>query len=939
MDLHDPTPPLQILDPEALLGRLASGETMVTANNRLARILSDEYAGWRLASGDSQWPSPDILSWDAWLDRLWQAAGLAGIEACGRAVPGKRQLGSLWAAVLRSDPLAGRVLKTEGLAGHLADTRRLAVDWRIDLRHSAWSGSGNENHEAFRRWNRSFEALCEQEGWIPPEDRAGVLADAISGSWAHGPVSIGLLGFDEINPGQLELLRALVDSGSRIACLAPAPKSDRASVWRSGSDPEELDAMARWARHWLESEAGSRIAVVVPDLQRRREDVERHLAAVLTPEGQEDDGLGRPWNISLGVPLARVPMVETAFDLFDALGRSIDIQLIGRILRSPWIRGGLAERNQRSLLEKCLRAYYPRALTLEQVRFRAAEFRAPEERGGEQTSDRREPRAWNCPIMTAIVATLREFRRSERTPRPPSAWAQCIDQLLARVGWPLAGGPEEETTALENRHDWQAYQAWQDALRELASLDATHSEMSREEALATLRQICRDRLFQARTEAASLQVLGLYEASGLQFDHLWVLGLHDDNWPPPARPNPFIPGRLQQAAGMPHCSPQRELEVADRVTRRLVLSADEVVFSYPASAAGEPLLPSPLLRGGPFSRVETVPGWRGERWLDAVASAPAPRVERLDMPEPLSRDTARGGSSILRHQALCPFRAFASNRLGADGFESPTEGVSPWLHGQLLHQVLERFWRETGNQASLAALSEKQLGERIRGHVAEVIGEEHSLRFRHALRKVESDRLARQAAAFLELEKRRQAFEVIGFEREVISEIEGQAIRLFIDRIDRLETGEELIIDYKTGRVDPKKWFGDRPEDPQLPLYAISAEQMPAAVVFAVVREDGCHYSGVVRQPELFPGLPPRQAKSTEQLLAAGNDMPATIAGWRGTLHRLMSAFLDGVAPIDPRDGARTCENSYCELQSLCRIRELERLGESGGGDPSGTAP
>ena len=162
-----------------------------------------------------------------------------------------------------------------------------------------------------------------------------------------------------------------------------------------------------------------------------------------------------------------------------------------------------------------------------------------------------------------------------------------------------------------------------------------------------------------------------------------------------------------------------------------------------------------------------------------------------------------------------------------------------------------------------------------------------------------------------------------GFEKEILPEIEGQTIRLIIDRVDKLASGEEIIIDYKTGKVEPKKWFGERPEEPQLPLYAITAEETPAAVVFGIIRDDGCSFKGVVTQAELLPGLPPKENNSTRELVEAGQNMPETIENWRQTLHRLMADFLAGNAAIDPKGGTKICEKSYCELQSLCRVGEL----------------
>ena len=102
-------------------------------------------------------------------------------------------------------------------------------------------------------------------------------------------------------------------------------------------------------------------------------------------------------------------------------------------------------------------------------------------------------------------------------------------------------------------------------------------------------------------------------------------------------------------------------------------------------------------------------------------------------------------------------------------------------------------------------------------------------------------------------------------------------------------------------------------------------ERAPAAVVYAVIRDDGCEYKGIVRQAGLFPGLP-KSGRSYEYLDDAGQNLPDTTDGWRRVLHGLMADFLDGKAEILPLEGETTCKNAYCELQPLCRIGELQRL-------------
>jgi ATP-dependent helicase/nuclease subunit B len=935
MTLSTPELPAETIDYEPLFERLSSGLPLVTGNSRLARVLHGQYNQWRVKRGDSQWRSPVIHSWDVWLGKLWDAASLQGIEGTGLAVPGKQQIISLWEQVLRNSEPAQRLLRPESLASQLRDTRRLAIDWQLDLNHPFWFGdekeSPNENHAAFYQWNRAFNTLCRHNNWIPAEDRTALLSRAARDFKLPVAGNFDLLGFDELDPAQLDLLAALAECGSTITRLTMTPAKNKAVLWQSKGGQDELSKMARWVRYWFEQEPEARIAVVVPDLQSRRSEVERHLAEILTPAGNQSGKQVKPWNTSMGTPLARVPLVDSAFDVLKLLDPRIDIQDIGRVLRSPWLRGGIAERNRRAWLEKCLRNNYPRQLKLSEVHYRALEIRKYDQNHQELPEEQHEPQAWNSPDMAAVASTLRQFNRDHQAARQPSAWAEAFDTLLASIGWPLASESESadgrgKIRAEEHDRNWQAFQSWQDGLRELASLDSTLPELGRKTAINRLHQICRERIFQPHTLPASIQVLGLYEISGLQFDHLWVLGLHNDNWPPSAQPNPFIPGPLQQEAQLPHSNPQRELEVARTVTRRLLETAVDTVFSYPGQIDGEPVLPSPLLSCEDLTVVDEVPGWAGDSWQSVVARATDPQIDPLEMPGTFSRSTAKGGSSILKNQALCPFRAFASNRLGAEGLETPVDGISATLHGSLMHSVLEFFWKETKTQEALLQLDEESLVKRIRRHVDHVLDEERGLKFRPEFRNVEANRLFRLALDYLEIDRARDPFEVVGFEKEILQEIEGQTIRLIIDRVDRLPSGDEAIIDYKTGSVDPKKWFGDRPEDPQLPLYAISAQAPPAAVVFAVIRDDGCLYSGVVRQGGIFPDLPPKQTKANEYLVEAGYQMTATIENWRQILHHLMADFLAGEAAIHPKKGNSTCKNSYCELHSLCRIGELEEF-------------
>ncbi|MGD9020181.1 MAG: PD-(D/E)XK nuclease family protein [Lysobacterales bacterium] len=917
----------QTLDYGSLFARLRQGRLLITANNRLARVLGNQYVQWRIATGDAQWPSPDMVSWSAWLDNLWDSAAIADVAGTNRTVPGNSQLLSLWEKVLRDTPLNHDLLRPESLSSQLRDTRKLIMEWQLDLAHPAWFDGENENCAAFGAWNRAFEQCCRRHRWISPEDRTVVLADAIRNSAIPIPGTVDLLGFDEFNPAQADLLNTLIDSGCRVCSLDIESRQEKAVLLACRDDRHELRQAASWVRRCMEDDPRCTIAIVVPDLGSRRHELEWHLEEMLAPGSDAAGEQARPWNVSIGAPLLRFPMIEAAFDLLKLLDRSVHIQDISRVLRSPWLNGSVGERNNRALLEKRLCDQYPRQLKLSEAEYRSREIRKhdryhaalPEEEHGEQP--------WNSPLFNSILNTLIRFEADNRDRKPASAWAQAFDQLLGGVGWPFA--EQADVPALERDQNWQVLQAWREALHELASLDTSTAPLGLHAAVRQLQQVCREMTFQPATLPASVQLLGLYEVNGLRFDHLWVLGMSADTWPSTARPNPFIPARLQIAADTPRSSPQRELAVAQTITRRLLDTAPDCVFSYPAKLDGQDVLPSPLLDTPGVVAVSAVPTWQGDTWRKRIAAAEKPCAQPLAMPGKLVHATARGGSSILENQALCPFRAFATNRLGAEGLQTPTDGISPMLHGSLVHGVLEHFWKETRTQEALMKLGAASLEERVRKHVFRVTRDNRGLKQRPAFRAVEAERILRHVLAYLELEKERGNFEAIGFEQVIHARIEGQIIRLVIDRVDRLPGGEEAIIDYKTGMRRPKRWFGDRPEDPQLPLYAISAEKTPAAVVFGIIRADACEYKGVVTTPGLFPDLPPRETNTTRYLVEAGNRMPETVENWRGVLHRLMSDFLAGHAEVDPKHGRNTCRGSYCELQSLCRIGELEQLGKT----------
>ncbi|HEX9844557.1 MAG TPA: PD-(D/E)XK nuclease family protein, partial [bacterium] len=480
-----------------------------------------------------------------------------------------------------------------------------------------------------------------------------------------------------------------------------------------------------------------------------------------------------------------------------------------------------------------------------------------------------------------------------RPPQAPSAWAVACDGLLRALGWPGQRTPDSA--------EFQTREKWHGVLEELARLDPVLPPLPHGEALALLRRLAGEAEFQPQGAEAPVQVLGVLESGGLEFDHLWVLGLHEELWPPAPRPNPFLPLELQRRHGMPRASVARELEIARRETARLLQSAPDVVFSHAAWDGDRPLRPSPLIRAVPWAAPDTLPpapGAAGLTLREAIG-APLPAPEGLealrdDAAPPVAGDgPVPGGTGVFTDQAACPFRAFARHRLHARAPERPEPGLDAAERGTLVHGVLERAWRRIRDHATLHALDAEALGavldEAVEATLAH-FAESHRDRLGPRLRALERRRLLGLARDWMALERERAPFAVELMEDPQPLEIGGISVRGRVDRIDRLADGARVLIDYKTGDTRLSAWWGERPDEPQLPLYAASGGLPLAGVAFAQVRRQELTFRGVADDPARFP----RAERFDKVRLPPGTapyaSWAAVVEHWRAALERLAAA-------------------------------------------------
>jgi ATP-dependent helicase/nuclease subunit B len=880
---------------------------ILTANLRAARWLRQEYALQMQREGRRAWKTPPIEDWDTWVRRLWQSASL--LEDDAPLVLTTLQEQRVWMRMQRED--ANLLVSPEGMAQLAAGAYELLCAYEAHAeRNHPW---GQTDAERFRHWAVGFDRECGRQGWLSRGHLEGRVAAALHDGLPLPGEEILLVGFDRLTPAQIGLLQALRMRSANVVSLQEASPAVEMRLLRANDLRDEITVCAWWVRQLLETdEDGFRIGIVTPDAGAVRGEIERIFRRVLMPETDDISipASGMPFEFSLGQPLASVPAVRAALLLLRWAAAPLREEEVSWLLLSGFMAANDAEVLAGARFDAWLRE--ARSLSME-ISLRTL-------------IERLQPARW--PLLHGLQLRLLHIEKTAQVhnfideEREPSRWADLAQTLLRQAAWPGARKPDDA--------QFQAMVKWERALDEIALLDFDGRLMTFADFLGALESHVDDAVFAMESQGAPVQILGALEASGQRFDAMWFLGTDDESWPLRGRMHPLLPYDVQQKAGMPHATPEADFALSRTVMTSLAASAPVAVISHAARSDDGELRPSPLVGlAVPGAGWESSQEWRAEFAIPADEHTPAVMEEIADAsgsipwPDALSA----GGAEVLGLQAACPFRAFATKRLGAQALNRSEWGLTAGERGELLHKVLEAIWSpEFGRLHSLddllAARREGRLRSIVEGAIADVFSKYDETAgddvWMQAYLESEYRRLRVRIEEWLDLEATRVPFEVIACEEQLQDvNVGGLKLRLRADRIDQVADYQRLLLDYKTGTVTPADWKVPRPSDPQLPLYAAfgNVEDL-CGVLFARIRVGETCISGMVKDVRTQLTV---DIKGTSSLIKHPYS-DVVRDEWSEALLSLANDFLRGEAMVDPKDGRSTCK--YCQLPGLCRVAE-----------------
>lgn len=885
-----------------LLDMISNGAPVLTVNDRLSRYIRGKFDGEMRDKRLVVWNSPTIMPLMSWLNNMRE-------NSCpDKPLISDARLNALWETVAFYDPVfkERETLMPQGAVRMALDAYKLMCEYRISLPENDFYST--EETVVLKRWIRIYRNKLKKLGFIDRADLGETVVRMIGDNKTELDKKIVLAGFDEITPSAERIVMAMKSAGSEVIFWPYQPMNFNGSaepeskirIRGYGDETEEVIQAARWVRNSYKE--GLKVGVIAAELHRYRDIIKREFDAELSPVSI------LPWesscdiyNMSLGTALYDEPLIRFAVQALSLEYGKIDINKIGAILLSPYLVGSNDEYFQLARLDAELKKKNIVKISLPEIRNLLA------------------GKDYNAPSFFKILDVWIKNLEKQGL-KLPSEWSQEFHDLLRQLTGFSGGDPAE----------YQTWNAWRDLLSEFAGLDDILGKTDRVEAVSRLVRLATDRIFQTQQEESQIEVMGLLEASGMEFDRIWILGAHEDAVPGEPSPNPFIPIDIQKKNNMPHSSYERELDFSKTIISRVINSAPNIEISWPCKVEDKEVKLSPLICSYGIETTGTILFADSSRYKDAVFGSSLieeiPAEENLPVTE-TEKGYIRGGTSILKNQSDCPFRAFSIHRLSTESIIEPEPGITAIERGDLVHKAMERFWGEVKNADMLVEFIQSGRIDKVIDRSVDSAVEARDLAKLKDGRfvELEKERLKSLLMEWVKVESKRACFETERRETGVAVCVAGLEMNCRIDRLDRLKSGGKIIIDYKTGRADTGTWLTERPKEPQLMLYSMTGSY--DGVAFAVLKRGECRYLGITRDENMLPGVSPFGKDRFSKRFKEVKSWKELMGFWSKTVTSLAGSFMKGDSKVDPRDyDSEKSACKYCDHMSFCRVFESERV-------------
>ena len=725
-------------------------------------------------------------------------------------------------------------------------------------------------------WIASFERSCQSLGLITSYAAEALVIELFRDTAPDKQVYF--IGFEDFSPLYQSFYSYL--AGSKISPNSDGNKEQL--LWFDNRE-QELAAAIDKAIEYTCAFPQHRFGIIDPQLGQHKGLVERLVSERFSTSAFSvfADRQVEPINISAGRPIGEMPMIRAALSLVQTWRDRIETTMLHSLCHTPFIAGADTEAIVRSDL-------YQQILN--------------QGRPDNSQAYLRERAAETCPMLASCWSTAADQARrlslSHQT-LTVAQWCDQLDHLLSIWAWP----GQRETDSVE----YQQLVLWRDLMADLRRFPSEITlDLSSFQALLT--DHCGNNMFQPEVEDSPIQILGSLEAASLRFDCVWLVGLSDKEFPAAASPHPYIDLHIQRLHRMPHCDAARELQYSRALLSSYRAGCPNITYSYARFEGDIENRPSPLINHLHPHQGSVKPRPEIQIEIDRFEDEWAPPVE--------DPNSIKGGASILADQAACPFRAFATHRLNLKRVDPVSRAMPAHITGTAIHHALEILMPKGLESKDLVIHAGHTLEQAADAAVA-VLRQKRPDIMHSRLQALEKQRITSLLNAWLAVEQQRPPFVIEATEKPCETSLAGLPLRLRVDRIDRLQANRLMIIDYKTGSVSTSQWRDDRPDDPQLLLYALLGDNGDIdAIAKASLKSGEMCFSGMSSIETNIKGIKPMIDVDGADTQQFWSDQKIR---WHRRLEDLAGEFLGGDAQVLPQTDS-SCK--YCHLKDVCRIGE-----------------
>jgi exodeoxyribonuclease-5 len=696
----------------------------------------------------------------------------------------------------------------EGLQPDLAWAQALDETFSLLCRYRLLSLEPDPQDSPLVAWRRQimgvFQDISRAEGCLTEAELFPILLRSLDAGQVSLPEKLLVAGLETPAPVEEAFLTAVA---RRLPVVHLRVQGPPGAVQEAIVLPDRRQEV-EWAAARLVELAHQglplhRLALTSPDLPSYLPDLRRALAELLGPPQTDRAGA---YNFSQGPTLAKTPLWQAALlPLKFVSGGELRADLVSLLL-SPYYRFFQEHQRRLPLWDRVFREHRVE---------RGWEFL---QRVAAQ-ADLAEPAGEVLPVLDRVWRLLRP------APAHGREWAARLTGVWQSLGFPHG---LEETEAWQ----WSRVEA---LLRELTGPLARESLTAAEFQEWLTLGAGQVLLPGEGVQDAGLQVLGLLEMRGLDFERVLCLGLNSGVFPPPPRPLPLLsPGEREKVLGGTYQSQHR---FAREAFDALLAAAPQITLTRARLVDQEECVATSMF-GGEWRREEISPLARPHpAWLRSpgvrAALAPPPDLTP-EAATPISIPLPPEVSLTQAQTALgCPCRFLLEVLIAIRELPEIEAGLSPPERGDRLHKVLARFaedfqkildtqkiwgddqWEEA--KELLAATAHRLLEDRLtdlhwQAEWERWLGEEGLL---WEWLRLERERF-HQGWRWLAMEERFQDLGGPGWPFR----LKGR-----IDRIDCHRDEGLILWDYKTGEVPKAQKVFDDLKEVQLPGYLAAVKK------------------------------------------------------------------------------------------------------------------